>query len=43
MTRPGNAEVAEALWGKLSQIALDVLEDLTKRYSLRIAFGDLLH
>src|ERR1022692_5337404 len=43
MTRPSNAVVAEALWGNLSQIALDVLEDLTKRYSLRITFGELLY
>ena len=29
--------------GELSEIALDTLEDLTKRYSLRIASGDLLY
>ena len=43
MTYPSNAAMAEALWGKMSQVALDVLEDLTKRYSLRVAFGELLH
>jgi hypothetical protein len=42
MTRPNNA-VAQATWGKMSQTALDVLADLTKRYSLRIAFGELLY
>ena len=43
MTYPSNAAMAEALWGKMSQVALDVLEDLTKRYSLRVAFGELLY
>jgi hypothetical protein len=43
MTRPSNAAVAETLWGKMSQTALDVLEYLTKKYSLRIAFGELLY
>ncbi len=42
MTRPKNAAVAEALWGNISQIALEALEDLTKRYSLRVASGELL-
>ncbi len=43
MTSPANAVVAEAFWGKMSQIALDVLQDLTKRYSLRIAFSEILY
>jgi hypothetical protein len=43
MTHQSNAAMAEALWGKISQVALDVLEDLTKKYSLRIAFGELLY
>jgi len=43
MTYPSNAAMAEAMWGKMSQVALDVLEDLTKRYSLRVAFGELLY
>ncbi|MGA8212831.1 MAG: hypothetical protein WB799_04515 [Candidatus Sulfotelmatobacter sp.] len=43
MTRSSNAVVAETLWGKMSQTAVDVLEDLTKRYSLRISFGELLY
>ncbi len=43
MTRPNNAVLAETIWGKMSQAALDVLEDLTTRYSLRIAFAELLY
>jgi len=43
MTGPKNAILAEMLWGKMPQLALDALEDLTKRYSLRIASGDLLY
>jgi hypothetical protein len=43
MTYQSNAAMAEALWGKMSQVALDVLEDLTERYSLRVAFGELLY
>ena len=43
MTRPKNAIIAETLWGNMSQLALDALEDLTSRYSLRIASGDLLY
>jgi hypothetical protein len=43
MTRPSNAVMAETMWGNMSQTALDVLADLTKRYSLRIAFGELLY
>ena len=43
MTKLNNAAMAEALWGEMSQVALDVLEDLTKSYSLRIAFGELLY
>ena len=43
MTRRSNVEIARIMWGKLSEIALDTLEDLTKRYSLRIASGDLLY
>ena len=43
MTRPKNAIIAETLWGNMSQLALDALEDLTRRYSLRIASGDLLY
>ena len=43
MTRLNDAVVAETLWGKMSQTALDVLDDLTKKYSLRIAFGELLY
>ena len=43
MTRRSNVEIARIMWGKLSEIALDTLDDLTKRYSLRIASGDLLY
>jgi hypothetical protein len=43
MTKRSNAVIAEALWGEMPQAALDVLEDLTKRYSLRVAFGELLY
>ena len=43
MTRPNNAVLAETIWGKMSQAALDVLDDLTRRYSLRIAFAELLY
>jgi hypothetical protein len=43
MTKQSNAVTAEALWGKMPQAALYVLEDLTKRYSLRVAFGELLY
>jgi hypothetical protein len=43
MTRRSNAEVAQTVWGSMSQIAIDNLEDLTKKYSLRIASGDLLY
>ena len=43
MNRRSNVEIARIMWGELSEIALDTLEDLTKRYSLRIASGDLLY
>lgn len=43
MTRRSNVEIAQIMWGKLSEIAIDTLEDLTKKYSLRIASGDLLY
>ncbi|HXZ32494.1 MAG TPA: hypothetical protein VEH30_09450 [Terriglobales bacterium] len=37
-----NLDVARDLWGDLSKISLQCLEDLSKRYSLSIASGDLL-
>src|SRR2546425_445014 len=43
MKKPKNAAMAETIWGHMSQIALDALEDITKRYSLRIASSDLLY
>jgi hypothetical protein len=43
MRKQKNAVIAKAIWGNLSQIALDALDDLTKRYSLFIGSGDLLY
>jgi hypothetical protein len=43
MTTKSNAEIATKVWGKMSEIAIESLEDLTKRYSLRVASGDLLY
>ncbi len=37
-----NAKFAQKIWGKLSQIALRGLEELTRDYSLSVASGDLL-
>jgi hypothetical protein len=37
-----NLDIARNLWGDLSKISLECLEDLSKRYSLSIASGDLL-
>ena len=38
-----NLEIARNVWGDLSKVTLRCLEDLTKRYSLSIAAGDLLY
>ena len=38
-----NLEIARKLWGDLSEISVECLEDLSKRYSLSIASGDLLY
>jgi hypothetical protein len=38
-----NLEIARGLWGDLSKTSLDSLQDLSKRYSLSIASGDLLY
>ena len=38
-----NLEIARSLWGNLSKISLECLEDLSKRYALSIASGDLLY
>src|SRR5436309_3522130 len=43
MTERSNAKIAQAIWGKLSDIAIDALEDLATRYSLQIASEDLLY
>ena len=37
-----NLDIARNLWGDLSKISLECLEDLSKRWSLSIASGDLL-
>jgi hypothetical protein len=38
-----NLEIARNLWGDLSNIAVQCLEDLSKRYCLSVASGDLLY
>ncbi len=43
MRKQKNATIAKTVWGNLSRIALDALDDLTKRYSLCISSGDLLY
>jgi hypothetical protein len=43
MRKQKNTVIAKTIWGNLSQIALDALDDLTKRYSLFIGSGDLLY
>jgi hypothetical protein len=37
-----NVDIARSLWGNLSKISLECLKDLSNRYSLSIASGDLL-
>jgi hypothetical protein len=41
-TFSANLDIARNLWGDLSKISLECLEDLSKRWSLSIASGDLL-
>jgi hypothetical protein len=41
VTFRANANLARLLWGELSRIALRTLRDLTLRYSLSVAAGDL--
>jgi hypothetical protein len=43
MTKRKNVDVAQSIWGEMSALAVETLEDLTTRYSLRIACGDLLY
>jgi hypothetical protein len=43
MVSEKNVEAARALWGDLSQSAIDSLKDLTKSHSLRITSGELLY
>jgi hypothetical protein len=38
-----NLDIARNLWGDLSKLSLKCLEDLSKRYALSIASGDLLY
>ena len=38
-----NAKFAQKTWGKLPEIALRGLEELTSNYSLSVASGDLLY
>jgi hypothetical protein len=38
-----NLEISRNLWGNLSAIAVQCLEDLSQRHSLSIASGDLLY
>jgi len=37
-----NFHLAQTLWGNLPEIALEALEELTEKYSLRISSGDLV-
>jgi len=37
-----NLQLAQTLWGNLPDIALEMLEELTEKYSLRISSGDLV-
>src|SRR5438105_3858998 len=37
-----NFHMAQTLWGNLPEIALEALEELTEKYSLRISSGDLV-
>src|SRR5438309_3224747 len=37
-----NFHLAQTLWGNLPDIALEMLEELTEKYSLRISSGDLV-
>ncbi len=38
-----NARLARTMWGKLSRITLQGLKELSERYTLSVAAGDLLH
>ena len=38
-----NAKFAQKTWGKLPQIALRGLEELTSNHALSVASGDLLY
>jgi hypothetical protein len=43
MRKQKNAVIAKTIWGNVSQIALDALDDLTKKHSLCVGSGDLLY
>jgi hypothetical protein len=43
MTKRKNVDVAQSIWGEMSALAVETLEDLTTRHSLRVACGDLLY
>jgi hypothetical protein len=43
MRKQNNAAIAKTVWGNLSRIAIDALDDLTKRYSLCLSSGDVLY
>ena len=38
-----NARLARTMWGKLSTITLQGLKELSERYTLSVATGDLLY
>src|SRR5690349_7281240 len=38
-----NLEIAHNLWGDLSDVAVQCLEDLSRRFCLSVASGDLLY
>jgi hypothetical protein len=43
MRKQKNAVIAKTIWGNVSQIALDALDDLTRKHSLCVGSGDLLY
>ena len=43
MTQRMNTEITQNKWGQLPQVAIANLQNLTKRYSLSIASGDLIY
>jgi hypothetical protein len=43
MMQQSNVDIARIVWGELTELAIGTLGYLTKRYSLRIALGDLVY